>query len=238
MKKREISWLSLVGLVVLLVALVSIIWFCLPPRGERHRVDVYLSLCIEVIGAFLTAYTVGRFVQLTEKQKEEQKLLPAKCILYAKMIQKIDRLLFRMLPPSSYMVGTEVYVSEHGAICIPKIEKESDSWRSEMMRTVQDRTSFDVSLLNQTAEWLDGVLNHSAALLEPGSIHDLMRLQQGLESLLDFFDKVDQEDPQFMEGFTGLRINTVWAAIEVRHWLQEMLGKHFRVADASYFAMS
>jgi hypothetical protein len=219
------------GLMVVSAALAVIIWVFVFPEGAVHRADLVLSLTTEVIGALLTTLTVGYIFKLLEVRREERRRLPARCMLYARMTEQIDKLLIGILPVDTYEVAVQVYTSRYGDTCTPTIEEVGEEWPSEVRQSMEGRVDFDALPLREFSLWLNQGLERSRHLLEPEPVRDLTRLKQKLTSSLMFLADTKWDDERSRREFAHSLVETAHAALEVKGWLQEMLKKHFVVDD-------
>jgi hypothetical protein len=218
-----IIFISIISILIIVYTLCTFGY----PEDSKERRDLLLSMGIELLGAIVVAVALDRVI----RRAEARRWLPAKCIVYADIIHKMDDFLCGTFPPEAYKANIDTYICKYGgSTCTPGIEKVSESWPTVI-------TCFDAFLLTRTTEWLDDVLGHSAFLLEPESINSLVRLRERLRSLLDYVDRVDWGDARSRMVCVQRFKDTVWAALAVRDWLQEMLSQHFEIAKDSDFAM-
>jgi hypothetical protein len=233
--RRRIVALT-VGLVIVLGAVVVIIFGL---RYQRAGLwDFGLSLSTEVVGAFLTLISIEVIFQLGTAWREEQKRLPAKCMLYARLMHKIDEFLVSVLPMDHYQVTGSVYIASgksYQVVSVPILDQVNDQWSVGLEQSIQDCVYFDLDLLTQAALWLDGILNHAGAFSEPELTRRMVLLRQELRESISSLRSIDWEEEQSRAAFVRSLRETVSATLEVRGWLQKVLRKHFVVADESYF---
>ena len=223
-----------VGGLVVLAALTLIVWGLM--WREETPWGFGLSLSTEVVGAFLTLISIEVFRWHWTARQEEQQKLPAKCVLCARLMQKIDEFLVSVLPVDQYKVTDSAYFARgkgYQIVSVPILERVNKQWPTELEQSIQDRAYFDRDLLIQADLWLGDIFNHCDTLADPELERRLVRLIQELKRSISSLKSVDWEDQRDSATFIKSLQGTTRATLEVRARLYRLLRQHFKVADES-----
>lgn len=103
--------------IIVAVGIAVTVYLMNPERGS----ELVLNLIPESIGMIMTILVIDVLIKwnsdLTTRrweQREEQRRLPAKCLLYARLLEITDDLLVAVLPPELHEISSKTF--RHGDI--------------------------------------------------------------------------------------------------------------------------
>jgi hypothetical protein len=207
--------------IVVIAGIALIVW----TRFDR-LVD---NLVAEFIGAILTVYAIDRII----RTREERKLLPAKCLLYARLLEIVDELLTIILPLESYEVNRGIYKYKRGEIyaipIIQPIDAESLS-RSALLvgQDIETRGPSIIASLALAQKQVDAILDSSTFLLDFDLINLLARLSF---MFLSSIPEVDWAEEGSRREFIRWLGNVILVIVEIRTWLEHEIDRHFTIVD-------
>jgi hypothetical protein len=139
--------------------------------------DLFLNLAAETLVIIWAYFTIDHLI----KRRKERQLQPAKCLLYARLLEMIDEFLSVVLPEECRKVSTKRYKYRYGDIhAIPSIELVGQEIASRLpsliARDIESRGTFYREPLLQLRKQLDATLDHSLTLLEPEPMKLVLRL--------------------------------------------------------------
>lgn len=210
--------IAIVAAVVWIIVTTVIVFMIYPD----HRLDLFFNLFAEFIGTIIAVLIIDFLI----KWRGEKRQLPAKCLLYSKLLNMIDDLLIAILPEECREVSKRIYQCKYINICVtPMIELKVSMLIHlplYIKRDIEIRGASYVTSLSQARKQLDNILFSSAFLLDPAPMSLLLNLEQSLD--------VDWKAAQSREDFAPSLEETALAAVEIKKWLENIFKRYFKVA--------
>jgi hypothetical protein len=190
--------------------------------------DLVLNLIAEIMGTFFLAYILG----YTIERREKKRWLPARCLLYTRLLEITDDLLIALVPEDARELKCEIYKSLYADIYVtttiePLKEEILPVLPPLIERDIERHESFDDAALVHAEQQLEGTLDHSAFLLDAEPISLLLKLEDSLRKSIKLTAEADWTDKGDRQVFAHLLGEVISGVNEVKIWLGSMLDQHF-----------
>lgn len=180
--------------------------------------DLLLNLAAEALVIVWSYFTIDRII----RRRREKQLEPARCLLYARLLEMIDQFLQVTLPEEFRETSIKKYKYRHGEIyAISTLEPPDQETLSRLpkliKRDIENRGPFYREPLSQFREELDAALDRSLTLLDAELMNPLLRLS------FVYLGSIPVNEARASYWLTGVIAET----IDVRTKLQHKVDQHF-----------
>lgn len=161
--------LIIIGLVLVLYIVIR------DPNGIGK--DLLVNLLADIVAVVVALFTIDRIT----KERANAQSLPAKCLIYARLLDVIDEFLINTLPSGSYNLSTKIYKLKYYDIyAVPLLEPLDSKLLTEIpiliKNEIKGRKSLDIRPLASLKKHVNEILDRSILILESEPSNLLLQL--------------------------------------------------------------
>lgn len=156
--------IRILAFIVAVTIVVFMVWLPFPTK----RLDLVVNVVTELLGVLATVLILS----LLLRKLEEQRRLPAKCLLYTKLIEMTDEFLSVTLPKPLRDMKVEVFKYKYAdilasSILVPLDENDILLLPELIKRDIEAQSSYDFEPFVMLKNRVDAILDRSIDLLDP-----------------------------------------------------------------------